>query len=255
MIDDDLKKLGNLKAPAVSESAKERAVNAAMDAFDAMHLENKSTATQGIESETRPTSILNTIWSGLMNSILKPVWEMKPAAMAAVAGVMLVPVVGVIALDSYEVDNLYPVGSEQGSNSAVEPVVVASEGTVKLKKTAQKPLAENFTASGQNQLADSAAEVSVAQPRVQALRKRSIGQVAPTSAPMVQDGVVLSRPIPIAPTIDNERFPEFKNNGVKAVVNEPVSTFSIDVDTASYSRVRRSIMDGILPSTDMVRVE
>ena len=255
MIDDDLKKLGNLQAPASRDVAKESAMNAAIDAFDAVQLEKKSTATQGIEGATRPTSIANTIWSGLMNSILKPVWEMKPAAMAAVAGVMLVPVVGVIALDNYELENPASLGLEKEANSSAELAVVPSQKIAKSKKAAQKPLVENFAASGEGQLADTAAEVSVAQPRVQAFRQKNLGRVAKGAAPIVQDGVVLSQPSPITTTTNNERFPEFKSNGVKAVVTEPVSTFSIDVDTASYSRVRRSIMDGVLPPTDMVRVE
>ncbi|MDH5558771.1 MAG: von Willebrand factor type A domain-containing protein, partial [Alphaproteobacteria bacterium] len=36
---------------------------------------------------------------------------------------------------------------------------------------------------------------------------------------------------------------------------EPVSTFSIDVDTASYSRMRRFLNDGQLPPADSVRTE
>ena len=36
---------------------------------------------------------------------------------------------------------------------------------------------------------------------------------------------------------------------------DPVSTFSIDVDTASYSFVRRSLKEGLLPDPDTVRVE
>ena len=37
--------------------------------------------------------------------------------------------------------------------------------------------------------------------------------------------------------------------------DEPVSTFSVDVDTASYSVVRRYLNDGILPPKDAVRIE
>ncbi len=262
MIDDDLKKLGNLKAPAPRDVAKETAMNAAIDAFEETQLQKKLTVTQGIKTETRPTSILNTIWSGLMNSILKPIWDMKPAAMAAVAGVMLAPIVGVIAFDSFEAGNPVSVGLDEVTKQDVdsrtkEPLATPSAPTKKFKQAAQKPLTENFTASGQNSLTDTAAEVSNAQPGVQALRERSVGRVATTAAPMVQDGVVIVRPapVPVVSTANNERFPEFKNNGVKSVVNEPVSTFSIDVDTASYSRVRRSIIDGILPPADMVRVE
>lgn len=52
-----------------------------------------------------------------------------------------------------------------------------------------------------------------------------------------------------------DRFKEFKDNSVKSVAEEPVSTFSIDVDTASYSFVRRMLNNGRLPQKDMVRQE
>ncbi|HWB81115.1 MAG TPA: von Willebrand factor type A domain-containing protein, partial [Nannocystaceae bacterium] len=40
-----------------------------------------------------------------------------------------------------------------------------------------------------------------------------------------------------------------------AVADDPRSTFSIDVDTASYSNVRRMINDGTVPPADAVRIE
>ncbi|RZJ02972.1 MAG: DUF3520 domain-containing protein [Brevundimonas sp.] len=60
-----------------------------------------------------------------------------------------------------------------------------------------------------------------------------------------------SRPAPA----DTERYPDATANPVKRVADEPVSTFSIDVDTASYSNVRRFIDDGRAPPADAVRVE
>lgn len=54
---------------------------------------------------------------------------------------------------------------------------------------------------------------------------------------------------------NRDRFQEFKTNPVKSAVTDPVSTFSIDVDTASYSFVRRSLKEGYLPQADTVRVE
>ena len=54
---------------------------------------------------------------------------------------------------------------------------------------------------------------------------------------------------------DTERYPDATPNPVKRVADEPVSTFSIDVDTASYSNVRRFIEEGRLPPADAVRVE
>lgn len=55
--------------------------------------------------------------------------------------------------------------------------------------------------------------------------------------------------------IGRDRFEKITPNPVKLVSEEPVSTFSIDVDTASYSFVRRAINNGHLPQKDSVRVE
>ncbi len=52
-----------------------------------------------------------------------------------------------------------------------------------------------------------------------------------------------------------DKFSEIKSNPLKQVVKEPVSTFSIDVDTASYSFMRAAINRGVLPQKDAVRVE
>lgn len=52
-----------------------------------------------------------------------------------------------------------------------------------------------------------------------------------------------------------DRFADFKSNPLKVVTSDPVSTFSIDVDTASYAFVRNSLNNGVLPQKDAVRVE
>lgn len=52
-----------------------------------------------------------------------------------------------------------------------------------------------------------------------------------------------------------DKFEAKDINPIKQVANEPVSTFSIDVDTASYSFVRRALNAGRLPPKDAVRVE
>ncbi|RVA02246.1 VWA domain-containing protein [Mesorhizobium sp. M7A.F.Ca.US.002.01.1.1] len=54
---------------------------------------------------------------------------------------------------------------------------------------------------------------------------------------------------------NRDRIEDFKTNPVHAALEDPVSTFSIDVDTASYSFVRSSLKQGTLPQVDTVRVE
>lgn len=57
------------------------------------------------------------------------------------------------------------------------------------------------------------------------------------------------------PQEERERYGQLKDNPVKQVAETPVSTFSIDVDTGSYSNVRRMLNAGRLPPADAVRVE
>ena len=52
-----------------------------------------------------------------------------------------------------------------------------------------------------------------------------------------------------------DKFPDRAANGTIDVAAQPVSTFSLDVDTASYAFVRRTLMSGRLPPAAAVRVE
>lgn len=75
---------------------------------------------------------------------------------------------------------------------------------------------------------------------------------------MVVTGSKVSPPNPyVYPTKpeQNEKFPHYEINGVKQTAQEPVSTFAMETDTASYSTARRTIMDGYMPSIDSIRIE
>lgn len=52
-----------------------------------------------------------------------------------------------------------------------------------------------------------------------------------------------------------DKFNDIKENPIKLVKEEAVSTFSIDVDTSSYSFVRASLNNNVLPQKDAVRIE
>jgi len=60
--------------------------------------------------------------------------------------------------------------------------------------------------------------------------------------------------LPMEPE-DRENYQNFDDNPLHLVTEDPVSTFSIDVDTASYANVRRILNQGQLPRNDAVRVE
>ena len=52
-----------------------------------------------------------------------------------------------------------------------------------------------------------------------------------------------------------EAYDRIYENDFLAVADAPLSTFSVDVDTASYSNMRRFLHDGALPPADAVRIE
>lgn len=54
---------------------------------------------------------------------------------------------------------------------------------------------------------------------------------------------------------NTEDYSPIKENGFQEVRNAPLTTFSIDVDRAAYSNVRRFLNDGQLPPADAVRIE
>jgi Ca-activated chloride channel family protein len=85
-------------------------------------------------------------------------------------------------------------------------------------------------------------------------RVEQLGASVPTAATPEPYGTVVD-PYARPPSTGDERYGDFKTNPVKLVSEEPVSTFSIDVDTAAYANVRRFLTDGTLPPMDAVRTE
>ena len=67
---------------------------------------------------------------------------------------------------------------------------------------------------------------------------------------------VVSSPVIYPPAEQaSEKYQPIESQKVKRVSEAPVSTFSIDVDTGSYSNVRRFLKDGIFPDKNAVRLE
>jgi Ca-activated chloride channel family protein len=83
-------------------------------------------------------------------------------------------------------------------------------------------------------------------------RDRAAGLVAPQPAAS-PDPLGYARYAPMVQ--DTEKYQHLEDGSVLRVAEHPVSTFSIDVDTGSYSNVRRFLKDGALPRQDAVRVE
>ena len=89
----------------------------------------------------------------------------------------------------------------------------------------------------------------------------AVAETAPVGR-IASDGIADMAALPVPapdpmPQIvdDTEEYSNAPANPVKVTAEEPVSTFSTDVDTASYSVVRSTLNYGMLPTPEQVRVE
>ncbi len=94
---------------------------------------------------------------------------------------------------------------------------------------------------------------SVHKSEASASRAMSMPAAAPAAARMAPAAAAMTI-MPAQPQ-STERYSQISDNAVKQVAEAPVSTFSIDVDTGSYSNIRRMLNAGRLPPSDAVRVE
>jgi Ca-activated chloride channel family protein len=84
---------------------------------------------------------------------------------------------------------------------------------------------------------------------VASTRDRNVKRIA-APAPWRQNEAA-----PGSPSHDTEAYDYLPENGFQRVADTPLSTFSIDVDTASWANVRRFLGEGRLPPADAVRIE
>ena len=82
--------------------------------------------------------------------------------------------------------------------------------------------------------------------------KRSLGSVAADQMRGYAAGTYMVHETEYHNT---EEYATIHENGFRKVLDHALSTFSIDVDAASYSNVRRFINNGQLPQKDAVRIE
>ena len=96
------------------------------------------------------------------------------------------------------------------------------------------------------------------------VRKSAGNYYAPAPPPMAEQsriappGIVAPSPIMQShiPREENrERYDGREVASIQSVADQPVSTFSVDVDTGSYANVRRFLAGGKLPPADAVRTE
>ena len=79
------------------------------------------------------------------------------------------------------------------------------------------------------------------------------GSEAPAPAPAVY--MMMEEAPEPPPPLDREQYELLEENPFRLAAHEPLSTFSIDVDTAGYANLRRMLRQGRKPPVDAVRIE
>jgi len=139
-----------------------------------------------------------------------------------------------------------------------EELARAADGDAAASLAQPEPVAE---AEAPMEMAEEAAPTSPAvdgllmdaEPRLRAEAKMEGDAMAYLPAPST--AIAAAPDVMQAPVENTEAYANAAPNPVKLTAEEPVSTFSIDVDTASYAVVRSSLTGGYLPTPDQVRVE
>ena len=250
MARDEFDILRGAQPPRPDEAARERALVAAMEAFD----ENSSAATQGSSGPVRHSTRATRLWSRIM--------DRKFLSTPAIASVLALPIAGYAAYYLLAEGPLSRGGSSVfvdggGRTQAGKAGERERQETAEIPRdlTVSEPTVEQRAAEESSALDAVVPQASAPMAQTRALRDVEGGAAKLSAAPPAPAGIVAPPDMLPQAEENRDRIEAFDTNPVKSVQENPVSTFSIDVDTASYSFVRASLKNGILPQADTVRVE
>lgn len=262
MTDEALHSLKSLRFAQPSPEAKKLALNAAMLAFDAAQASRKKAAApKGFFSNWKLGAGIGVpLTTAVAALVLFPIGSQMVATNNAIDGTPPVvkddvtvaineqkpveqPVLREERVDDANVTTLSTVAPTDPAKP-VSPMSVDSE--------AKKSVAETGLAGTLTQNAPAGEADLMAAPEPMLADGRTNRMAAPSATrDMLGGQAAQTQPL----YVDGDNFKAFEENRLKITAEEPVSTFSIDVDTASYSYVRSLLEDGYLPEPDAVRLE
>jgi Ca-activated chloride channel family protein len=252
MTDATLSTLKLLRPGAPSAEAKKLALNAAMIAFDAVQVRKPERKTARWRMGAWLGVPLGTAAAAL---VLLPLGtQMYTATSRHADGVPPRGELTVASLEAPKPEAAVPQNSGLAGHDAAKLAAPAAPMTTAEVPARQKPEAAPTDAevATEDRNVDQLAMTAPA-PAAPLEMERTMGVVVPPmTANATRSGGALNA-VPQQPPGDN--FARFDENRTKVTRTDPVSTFSIDVDTASYSFVRGLLKDGYLPDPDAVRLE
>ena len=250
--------------PRGTAEARVRAISAAMSAFDERY--------QGTpEAARRKVRVTDTVKSWLRRPFMPLIRPslvfggslvggllVTAGLLAVLAGIYLNPGPTPLSApaqpsgDAREFEFLQGASPEPAGNAGAEMAVEDAKPVAMEARRSVRPQNPPSLQKPSPSLADYSAE-GVAQP-VLVLKERVVSE---NSAKSVAGAVgrAFERPTGQYRDQGRDRFADVDMNPVKVTAEEQVSTFSIDVDTASYGFMRASLNRGVLPQQNAVRTE
>ncbi len=225
-------------APAPDADARAAAMARAMAAFDQI-----PASPQGSPHTARPTQV-RPIGAGFLKGVktmfatlnLKPVLAATTSVAALAVGVVIM------------------------SPDARLPPMTPSAGQAAKTTPASTPEMAQMADEAPAMAANAPPIASTVAPYTADTRARTFPEGNAGLAPKIAEAVAADTEM--APAIagrfghdSTESFANAPANPVHVTAEAPVSTFSIDVDTASYAVVRDALNGGALPDADAVRIE
>ena len=262
MTDEALSTLKLLRAGAPSAEAKKLALNAAMVAFDAAQPKAAQPKRSWLNRWTLGAGLGVPLTTAVAALVLFPVATQLTATSNHLTGVSPKKETTVASVDApvKTDDAKAKLGGDATSTLKLQtpPVVLEKPAAPPTTTATPKDAEGRIATSGTVQTEEAAPEMD------------QLATVAPAPEPMLRDMTVapkqsapmsanatalggMAQPVPYQQSGD--KFQKFDENRTKVTATDPVSTFSIDVDTASYSYVRSTLKDGYLPDPDAVRLE
>ena len=244
---DILARLRGAEPPPPSAAARQRAIDASQAAFAAQQ-QKSATPAKGSGWGARLRTIITSL-KGISIMDLR-----LPIGTAAIA-LLVLP----LGYQLYSSTSMTPAerAAEQADPVSAAPATGAAEAAVAQSEAAARPLPqsqpEQAPLLAPQLLPITPAPLSdTAGSSAGRARAGSMANSTKVAAPDLLGGSLATAP---AAEMAGDSFSHFEEQRLKVTAEAPVSTFSIDVDTASYVYVRRALEDGYLPPADAVRIE
>jgi Ca-activated chloride channel family protein len=224
------------------EAARTAGIEAAMDRYDEIFLKRSKGRAHG-------PRLIERVRGVLLGSIKMHGLKLSHGLMAgaSLAVITLVAINGGLLREAQNIPVIH--GLDQGGRAIPEPKKAEPEKKTEESVDAMEALTQNspapqlkrelWTADKQKSAEFDAGEISG---YLQKAPASDLALPSDQSQTYYQDQ-------------GRDKFTDVETNPVKIAKDEPVSTFSIDVDTSSYSFVRGSLNQNVLPQKDAVRVE